>query len=205
MSYQQQPYGQAPYPPQQPPKKRTSPWLIGCGIAAVVGVLVVGGCVAVIGVAANKATHYTPAPSAPVVPGSGGKAKAAGMGNPVKDGKFTFTVTKVAPGPHTIGSAGFGKTAQGKFVYVYVTVANHATEAQSFSGDSQKLLAGSSEYSADTEAAVYLPDSQSLWTDINPGNTVKGIIIFDVPKNVTPSAIVLHDSPFSNGVKVALK
>jgi hypothetical protein len=203
------------YPPQYgsqpaPPKKKTSPWLIGCLVVVGLGVVGFAGCAVLVGFAADKAVHYSPTPAAPVVTakgsGHGAKtSKVAGIGDPVKDGKFTFTVTKVTPGPHTIGDADLGKTAQGKYLFVYVTVANHGSEAQTFSGDEQKLLSGGREYSADTEAAVYLPDAESLWTDINPGNTVKGIIIFDVPKSATPTAIVLHDSFFSGGVKVALK
>lgn len=58
--------------------------------------------------------------------------------------------------------------------------------------------------SADTEAAIYIDASGSFLNDINPGNTVMGVVIFDMPKG-TPAAIVeLHDSPFSGGVKVRL-
>jgi hypothetical protein len=71
-------------------------------------------------------------------PGSAAKKKAgpktAGLGQPVKDGKFTFTVTKVERGPARIGDQYLGKTAQGKFVFVHVTVQNHGDEAQSFLG-----------------------------------------------------------------------
>lgn len=132
-------------------------------------------------------------------------AKTAKVGSAVKDGKFTFTVTKTAPGPKRIGDQYAGKNPQGKFFYVHVTVANHGDKAQYFSGDSQKLLAGGKEYSADTEAAIYLSESsQSLFEEINPGNSVKGIIVYDIPKNVSPTGIELHDSPFSGGVKVTL-
>jgi hypothetical protein len=142
-------------------------------------------------------------------PGSAAKKKAgpktAGLGQPVKDGKFTFTVTKVERGPARIGDQYLGKTAQGKFVFVHVTVQNHGDEAQSFLGDNQKLLAGGKEYSADSEASIYLKDSKSLFEEINPGNTVKGRIVYDLPKSVTPESIELHDSVFSGGVKVSLR
>ncbi|RAY14575.1 DUF4352 domain-containing protein [Actinomadura craniellae] len=143
--------------------------------------------------------------------GQSGKAttrpakKTAGIGDRVKDGKFTFVVTKVAAGPRRIGDQYLGKTAQGKFILVHVTVTNHGDEAQSFMGDAQKLLAGGKEYSADSEAGIYLKSSQSLYEEINPGNRVRGIVVFDVPKPVVPSVIRLHDSPFSGGVRVDVK
>ncbi len=40
--------------------------------------------------------------------------------------------------------------------------------------------------------------------EINPGNQVNGIIVFDVPKDVQPTRIELHDSLFSGGVTVPL-
>lgn len=82
---------------------------------------------------------------------------------------------------------------------------NHGDKPQSFFGDNQELMAAGKQYSADGEASVYLEESKSLYEEINPGNTVKGTIVYDVPKSVTPDAIELHDSVFSNGVKVSLR
>jgi len=130
--------------------------------------------------------------------------KIAGIGAKVKDGKFTFKVTKAGPGPKQIGDTYFNHAPQGRFYLVHVAVKNHGDAAQFFTGDAQKLLAGGKEYSADGEAAVYLKDSKSLLTEINPGNTVKGVIVYDIPKGVKPTVIELHDSPLSGGVKVSL-
>jgi len=123
---------------------------------------------------------------------------------PVKDGKFTFKITKVTERTGRIGTELFGKKPQGKFVLVYVTVTNHGDEAQTFDGSSQKLLAGDKEYSADDEAALYLKSSGSSFEEINPGNSVRGVLVFDVPKSVQPTAIELHDSFLSDGVKSPL-
>ncbi len=40
--------------------------------------------------------------------------------------------------------------------------------------------------------------------EINPGNTVKGMLVFDMPKDAKPTSIELHDSPFSGGVTLRL-
>lgn len=41
--------------------------------------------------------------------------------------------------------------------------------------------------------------------EINPGNTVKGTLVFDMPKGTEPASIELHDSPFSDGITVQLR
>ncbi|OEJ27463.1 hypothetical protein AR457_26370 [Streptomyces agglomeratus] len=132
------------------------------------------------------------------------KAQEPGIGDPVRDGKFEFTVTKVIPGVEEVGDE-FDKKAQGQFVLVCMDVENIGDEAQLFDGSAQKLFdAEDREFSADTTAAVYLDESQSFLNEINPGNKVKGIVVFDVPKNVKPVKIELHDSFFSGGVAVNL-
>jgi Domain of unknown function (DUF4352) len=49
-----------------------------------------------------------------------------------------------------------------------------------------------------------VPDSESFLTTINPGNSVNGVLVFDVPEGVAPTYIELHDSMFSSGVLVSL-
>jgi hypothetical protein len=133
------------------------------------------------------------------------KERAAGIGDPVRDGKFQFVVTQIQPGVRQIGGE-FGKEAQGQFILVHVTVSNIGDKSQLFDGTNQKLFdRNDREFSADTEAAIYLDESKSFLNEINPGNTVKGIIVFDIPKDVTPVKLELHDSLFSSGVTVNLK
>jgi hypothetical protein len=150
------------------------------------------------------------ASKAPKRPAAGAPAKASaagpGLGDKVRDGKFEFTVTKVKPGVASVGDSAFGKKAQGQFVLVSVTVANIGDEPQTLVGDAQKLFdTQGREFSVDTEAAVYLSDSNSIFEEINPGNSVKGTLMFDIPDGVKPARLELHDSPFSGGVEVTLR
>jgi hypothetical protein len=138
-------------------------------------------------------------------PTHGAKA-TAGVGDKVKDGKFTFTVTKVRPGVTHIGDSIVGKKAQGQFVLVYVTVHNHGDESQLFDASDQTAYdKAARKYSSDDEAGVYLDNSNAFLNEINPGNTVKGILVFDMPAKTRPTTIELHDSPFSAGVTVDLR
>ena len=89
---------------------------------------------------------------------------------------------------------------------VRVRVTNVGGEAQMFSGSSQKLRdAQGREFDADSGAAVLsVDDSESFLNTINPGNSVDGTLVFDVPKGQAPAAVELHDSPFSGGATVTL-
>lgn len=131
--------------------------------------------------------------------------KLPAVGDTVRDGKFEFTVTKIEDGVQEIGNEFLSEKAQGQFVLVHMTVENIGDEAQYFDGDSQELVDTEGRtHSADTAAAIYLDDSNSFLNEINPGNAVDGIVVFDLPKQATPASLELHDSMFSGGVQVAL-
>jgi Domain of unknown function (DUF4352) len=132
-------------------------------------------------------------------------AKGARIGQPVKDGKFTFVVTKVRSRTDSIGPEGLAEPPQGKFVLVSMKVTNHGDEAQTLDASSQKLLAGGKEYSADSDLPAAVEYSESFYNEINPGNSVNGAVVFDVPRDLRASAVELHDSPFSGGVRVSLR
>jgi hypothetical protein len=140
------------------------------------------------------------------VGGSGGAdTSEPGIGDPVRDGKFEFTVTKVRTGVKKVGGEYLSTAAQGQFVLVSVTVENIGDEPRAFSASSQTMYdADDREFSADDSASIYLDDSNSFYTEINPGNKVKGVVVFDLPKGVSPARIELHDSMFSGGVDVQL-
>ncbi|RVX40123.1 uncharacterized protein DUF4352 [Nonomuraea polychroma] len=130
--------------------------------------------------------------------------KTAGIGTVVRDGDFSFKVTKTEQLAR-VGNEFLGTDAQGVFLLVHVTVKNIGDEAGSFFGANQKLFdAKGREYEASSEAAIYLKDSKSLYEKINPGNSVKDVVLFDIPKNMKPTEIELHDSLFSQGVRVSL-
>jgi hypothetical protein len=136
---------------------------------------------------------------------SGSTDSAPGLNDAVRDGKFEFTVKKVDCGKTKIGTSMFGAKAQGQFCMVSVRVENIGDEAQSMFGENQLMFdQDGREFSADTEAAMYMDDAQTLWEEINPGNSINGVVVFDVPKNAVPTSIELHDSMFSDGVTVSL-
>jgi hypothetical protein len=145
-----------------------------------------------------------PAPSKAKAAASKEPAEMAQMGEWAKDGDLSFKVTDFKSGPRRIGNQYVGQTAQGNFYYVYVTVKNLGDDADYFTGSNQYLLEGNKQYAADATAALYLKNNNSLFTPINPGNEVAGIIVYDVPRSARPRTAEFHGGYLSRGVKVAL-
>jgi hypothetical protein len=222
--YPQQQYpppGYAPqpqYPPGYPPPtgpRRSWPrrHKILTTILGVFGFFVVLG---VIGAIAGSGNHTvttgqagstpssTPS-SAPAVP------QAAKIGTPVRDGKFQFTITSVSHAK-SVGdtAAGLGDTAQGKYTILHVTVTNIGSQAQTLDDSSQYVYdASGRKYDVSTSADIDLNSASGsdsvFFNNINPGNTVRGELAFDMPAGVKVVKAELHDSAFSGGVTVSLR
>ncbi|MEN9992835.1 MAG: hypothetical protein RLY83_405 [Actinomycetota bacterium] len=135
------------------------------------------------------------------------KPATPGIGDAAVDGKFSFVVTAVKCGIKSVGSKYLNKKAQGQFCQVSLTVENVGKEPQTMFADNQKLFDGEDrEFSPDTSAMIYMKDGSDAWVkEVNPGNTLKGSLLFDLPAGAEPSKIELHDDVFSSGVTVTLK
>lgn len=129
-----------------------------------------------------------------------------GIGDPVRDGKFEFVITGVEDGGTEVGSEFLSEKAQGRFHLVHITVTNIGDEAQMMSDSNQKVRDEQGRtFETNSSAAIYMDDNDLWLTDINPGNTMSGTLVFDMPEGSTPVEIELHDSMFSGGVTVSLK
>lgn len=127
---------------------------------------------------------------------------SSGIGDSVSDGGLSFTVEKIDCSSSSVGKDPLSKKAQGKFCVVSLVVTNTGNSAQNFVSSNQKALdAGGREYSSDSAAALLL-DSGAWVSQINPGSTMRGSIVFDVPAGVQLTTLVLRDGMFSSGVRV---
>lgn len=135
------------------------------------------------------------------------KQTAAKIGQPARDGKFEFTVTAFKCGAKTLGENEFlREEAQGQFCVMDLTVKNIGDESQTFLSSDQKVKNASGQEFSNDDAAELAINNNDVWlNEINPGNTAKGKVVFDVPANATIVAAELHDSSFSDGVEVSLK
>lgn len=137
-------------------------------------------------------------------------ATVATIGQTARDGKFEFTVKDIECGQTEVvhpETDALRDQAQGQFCLLSLTVKNIGNEQQYFSDSDQKLLNSEGvQYSADSSATITLGGTgDALLSQINPGNSVEGVLVFDIPKDQTPVAAELHDSAFSNGVRVNLQ
>ncbi|MEV0684408.1 DUF4352 domain-containing protein [Nocardia sp. NPDC050378] len=213
--YPQQPYGGRPgYPhPPRPPKSNANTIILAVvgGFLALCGF---GGCVAVLSDSDNSKTAATfttavgkpTAPAQPAAPAPTEEGPAP-AGTPVRDGKFEFTVTAVDRPVKVIGDNPYlQKTAQGEYIAVHLTVTNIGDKPQSYFASNQKLFDDQGrEFENDTMAGINVNDDSAMMSDINPGNSVDVVVVFDVPAGTVPASLELHDSMFSGGAQVALR
>lgn len=192
-----------PYAFQPPPRKKGGAGKVLLIVFAVIFVLC-GGAVALVAVMANGASKAIN--EAASNPGGAAKPAAGKVGQPVRDGKFEFTVQSVKPGVAQVGGQYANKKAQGQFVLVTVVVKNVGKEAQTFDSSPQKGYGpDGAAFEADGAAALYAnEESRTFLETINPGNQVTGVLVFDIPKTATLAKVELHDSLFSGGVVVDL-
>ena len=122
----------------------------------------------------------------------------ARIGQEVVDGKFAFIVNHVDTSPT------FGNThAQGVYVIVSMAVRNVGTETQMFEWAAQRLKDGTGRaYSASLMNPPVLGD---VVNSIEPGLQMSLKLAFDMPPDVKPTQIVLHDSLSSHGAPVNLR
>jgi Domain of unknown function (DUF4352) len=212
-----------PYPPQiQYPQARPKSSGAGKGCLIAIGVIVglfllLGACAALLSAGSSKSASPTTAASTPdstqapppaektQAPPPAKKKVVNGIGREYRDGKFAFTITRIKKGVHRVGDQYTGQTAQGQYVLVYVTVRNIGTEASTFDNSSQKLTdVQGRNFDSDTVATISMADANAFLKDINPGNGVNGILVYDVPQGTRLKSIDLHDSMFSGGVTVPL-
>lgn len=170
------------------------------GILGLVVVIAIAG-------AAGGSKKSTSTPSSSSEAKASETASVAKVGEAVRDGKFEFVVKSVDCGKTSVGTNQYlTKEAQGQYCLMSLSVKNIGDQQQMFTESSQKLLnAEGQEYSSDVTASLYNSNNTDTWLNqINPGNSVEGVIVFDIPKGQVPVTVELHDSEFSNGVKVSL-
>lgn len=134
------------------------------------------------------------------------EAPAAGVGTKVRDGKFEFVVTGVErPGRILVGKLDETLTAHGEFVVVRVTITNIGDEALPPDCSCQLLYNDEGREFEPSSAILSTKGALKFVREIDPGETVNDVLVlFDVAPGTKVVNIELHDSPFSQGVRVKL-
>lgn len=138
-------------------------------------------------------------------------ASVPGLNQPADDGKLQFTVTSMQCNQSQVESpddSDVTQTQGAPYCIVNLNVKDISTAAQTFEADSQYLYdASGKQYSVDDTASITLESESSQFVEdptVNPGVTLTGQLVFDIPSTVTPTYAMFHDSSLSDGVKVNL-
>lgn len=168
-------------------------------------------CVAAIVMAANgyKFDAATTSSNKPQVVAS---KQVARIGQVVSESGFNFTVNSIKCGETRISTGGavyFYTDAQGQFCRLNVTITNTSSSANSIDASAQFIYNDKGQrYTYDSSATSHAANysiGNPLDDDINPGNSITGDFIFDVPADATLATAELHAHSGSGGVKVSLQ
>ncbi|MER7459338.1 DUF4352 domain-containing protein [Micromonospora sp. NPDC126480] len=141
----------------------------------------------------------TVAPADPSPPPSAGP-KVYRVGDKVRGGDFEFTVNSVKCGISQVGDSFLNRKAQGMFCRVNISVKNVTRSAHMFHADGTVTAqdAAGREYDADGTAGMYGNDDANGFLDeINPGNTVRANVFFDVPKGTKLKTVTFDAGLFT--------
>ncbi|MBB2944674.1 hypothetical protein FB565_004407 [Actinoplanes lutulentus] len=121
-------------------------------------------------------------------------------------GHFEFAVDGVRCGLDAVGPDGMEQRATGHFCLLDVSVKNAGTEPELFDSGSQRVYDKNGvAYAAADQAAVFLNDhSPTLLNEIAPGETVTGVLPFDVPTEVELVEVSVHGALSTPGVRITL-
>lgn len=189
-------YEEGPLHPPVLRRRRWSAWKITGLVLLAIGAFLV--------FVTSLAVVLTPSGTAPdiTIGNQGGTSTTASTSTAPRDGSFEFKVGKVTR-TSARGRSVLREEAQGVFWVVPVTVRNI--------GDTPQMWDTTAQFAYDAkgnryQATTLLADAErNFLEDINPGNSVRGVVVYDVPDGVRLTELELHDSVFSTGVRIKLK
>ncbi|WP_328463770.1 DUF4352 domain-containing protein [Actinoplanes sp. NBC_00393] len=121
-------------------------------------------------------------------------------------GSFEFVVTSLRCGVESVGPGDLAQRAEGQFCLLGVTVKNTGSSPELFDSGAQRLYdINGVAYAVADQAAVFLNDrSPTLLNEIPPGETVAGVLPFDVPMDAQLTEVSVHGAMSTPGVRMTL-
>ncbi|MFB9179568.1 serine/threonine-protein kinase [Dactylosporangium sucinum] len=197
-----------PLPPVPPPPRRPPPPRAGRAVLSGIGLVALLACV----LGALKLTGDGDGDGDAGAPGGGGQgtsaaAKPSPKRSPVAaDGKLRFTVAGLSCGTTELGPWPVTKQSQGQFCLVELKVENVGSGSGRVWLGSQHLRdVDAREYSPDELSWIYFDKTRPLLAEINPGNSVTGTLVYDVPKGVRLAELRVKEHPLSGGETINLR
>ncbi|MBX6391481.1 MAG: protein kinase [Frankia sp.] len=151
-------------------------------------VLVIIGVVAIALIALNPGSSNDPLAGPTTTPSPSTSSGPQGR----RGNHFEFRVTHWECG---VESLLLIHRPDGQFCLVDVEVRNIGNETRQLLANRQYLFDQTgSRHTADMIQAIVNAFGETLWRPIKPGDTAKGQMVFDIPKNTQPDRLELHDS-----------
>jgi hypothetical protein len=160
--------------------------------------LLTGAAAAVLLVFAGCAEEFQ-TEDATVETSSGGaaKGKVANVGDKVTLKGTTYKVTKVRTAK-SVGGEFLKETANGKFVIVTVMLTNRKDEPATIMSDNLKLVGGNGKKYTTSDDALFAVDDALVFEEIQPDNTEKGQLVYDLPVKAVGGATMRVEDLWSD-------
>lgn len=126
------------------------------------------------------------------------------VGEAGRDGAFEFTVTRIDCGVSQIGDSFVNQTAVGQFCLAELTIHNVGNRPATFADALQRGFGPDGDrYAPDSAAGILANSEQQLFQNqINPGNRVTGVVVYDIPRDSHIAELELHESEHTAGLRV---
>ena len=112
-----------------------------------------------------------------------GAPALAVIGEQIDVSDVYFTVNEVTTATNVGGE--YGQNAQSQFTIINITVQNEKNEAIMINSNFFTLMSGERTYEADGTAGIYANEDTNFFLEnINPGVSVTGNVVFDVPADL---------------------
>lgn len=109
--------------------------------------------------------------------------KVIGIGDKLVVEDVHYVINEITTAQNVGGE--YGKDAKSQFTIINLTVQNEQNEAIKVDSDQFKLVSGERSYEASGSAGIYAnKDYDFFYTEINPGVSLTGNVVFDVPADL---------------------
>ncbi|WP_235488412.1 DUF4352 domain-containing protein [Frankia sp. AvcI1] len=197
-----------PYPPSAPPRRgpdrRQLALIVGVVVAALIAIAVV---VVLPGRGGGADAGRPPGSTATVAGGASvtsSPTPTAGLGLPATDGRLEFVVAGIDCSKSRLGDGLLALRASGRFCLAQVTVRNTGDTAAALDNTTELLWDDHGDRHEANFLARFKLD-ENLWDSIDPGETKRGTLVFDVPRDAQPQELELHESAQSDGVRIPVR
>jgi hypothetical protein len=137
------------------------------------------------------------------------RVRYARIGQEARDGDLAFTVAAMDCGSTEISGGSAIRVAQGRFCLLDVDIKNFGRSPATFLGRLQMVLDGQSRrFGPDPGATQAHPSNAGrdlTSVVVNPGNELKGVLVFDVPNGLVPVVAALRATSRGPGTYVNLE